>query len=212
MHAKKRDSGKVVALLLAVVLVFGCAVGGTLAWLMDTSNTVINTFSVGNINIKLEETVEKDGFKILPGTEQIKDPVVKVKDGSEDCWVFIQVQEVNNVAAKDGGNVTHKYVTWEIDDTVWTILNENNGVTTYYANTMYETGSSSNSYNVLKGQSVSYGSTLTKSMIDSLYKDGAPDEGKRPQLIFKAFAVQAEAGHTAAEAWSQIPELEYLHN
>lgn len=211
MYAKKKNSAKVVALLLAVVLVCGCAVGGTLAWLMDTSDTVTNTFSVGNINIDLAETV-KDGFKILPGTEQAKDPVVTVDGGSEDCWVFIQIQELNNVAnTSESGGVTHKYVTWEIDTNYWTKLNESNGIITYYAKSKYKTVATDVQYNVLSGQKVSYGDSLTKAMIDKLYnEDGSIQADAQPQLIFKAFAVQAEAGDDAAAAWAQVPANEYL--
>ena len=40
---------------LAVVLVLCCAVGGTLAWLTQKTDAVVNTFTVGDINITLTE-------------------------------------------------------------------------------------------------------------------------------------------------------------
>ena len=42
---------KTVALLLACVMALGVAVGGTLAWLTDTTQEVKNTFTDSNINI-----------------------------------------------------------------------------------------------------------------------------------------------------------------
>lgn len=211
MYAKKSVSMKVVVLLLAVVLLIGCTVGGTLAWLMDTSNAVTNTFSAGNIDISLAETAN-NGFKILPGKEEEKDPVVTVEGGSEACWVFVQVQEKNNVAATDNNNVTtHKYVTWEIDGGVWTKLNEDNGVITYYATASYTTQDNDKTYNVLSNAKVSYSDALTKDMIDQLYnEDGTINTSKQPELNFKAFAVQKEAGDTAAMAWETVPTSEYL--
>lgn len=211
MYAKKNSGKKIAAILLAIILLIGCAVGGTIAWLMDTSATVTNTFSVGNIDIELKETVEADSFKILPGTEQTKDPVVTVKENSEDCYVFLQVEEVNNEAAKDSnGVVTHKYVTWEIDPAVWTKLNENGNITTYYATANY-TGDAAEDYNVLSGTKVTYRNSLTKEMIDKLYTaEGAIDTAKQPKLNFKAFAVQKEAGNDAAAAWSNVPVNEHL--
>lgn len=212
MRAKKTVSMKMVVLLLAVVLVVGCAAGGTFAWLMASSGEVTNTFSVGNIKIDLKESDNLEAFKILPGTEQKKDPVVTVKGGSEDCWVFVQVKEINNVAKEENGAVTHKYVTWEIDSDVWTKLSEENGIITYYTkNGSYVTQDADAPFNVLKNQKVSYGDSLTKEMIDNLYtSEGQIDADKQPKLVFKAFAVQKEAGETAVIAWEQVPVGEYL--
>lgn len=235
MYAKKNSSKKMFVALLAIALLIGCTIGGTIAWLMDSTETVTNTFTVGDVNIELKEhdlksdgtldTTEvssEDTYKIVPGTNQPKDPFVTVKAKSEDCYVFVQVQEVNNVAAKDDSdNVTHKYVTWAIDDSVWTKLAENadTGVTTYYATTSYITDTADKTYNVLKDQKVSYGDELTKDMIEKLYTvtDGKVDVGtvdaeKQPKLIFKAFAVQAEAATTAADAWDKIDASAKLPN
>ena len=235
MYAKKNSRKKIIVALLAVVLLIGCGIGGTLAWLLDTTETVSNTFTVGNIWIDLyEHTRGTDGeltetetkklsdYKIIPGTSEKKDPTVEVLAKSESCWVFIQVQELNNVAATDDtGATTHKYVTWEIDSTVWTKLSENNGVVTYYATpstgapTSYTTSPTDKTYNVLSNETVSYGDSLTKDMIDKLYTTDSEgnitvDTAKQPQLNFKAFAVQAGAGTDAATAWAQIPATEYL--
>lgn len=229
MYAKKSNAKKIIVTLLAVVMLIGGTIGGTLAWLSATSGTVTNTFTVGNIWIDLyEHTRDNDGkltttevkalsdYKIIPGTSEEKDPTVEVLANSENCWVFIQVQELNNVAATDDtGATTHKYVTWNIDSDVWTKLSESNGVVTYYATTSYTTQNTDKTYDVLSDKKVSYGDSLTKAMIDLLYaKD---DNGniivnteKQPQLNFKAFAVQAEAGTAASAAWAQIPTTEYL--
>ena len=49
MRTKKTVSMKAVVLLMAVVLLIGCTIGGSLAWLMTESKAVINTFVVGDI-------------------------------------------------------------------------------------------------------------------------------------------------------------------
>ena len=234
-------SKKSLALLLAVALLIGGAVGGTIAWLTDTTEEVTNTFSVGNIDIELWEHELKNGallntgcptntqesehhevsnnaYKIIPGTEQPKDPFVRVKADSEDCYIFIQVQEVNNVAATNGdGTVTHKYVTWNIDTNKWTKLAEDtkNNVTTYYLKSNYTNKPTDELYYILSENEVSYGNTLTKEMIDKLYETDESgkkviDSDKQPKLNFKAFAVQKEAAGTAIDAWGKIPKSEYL--
>ena len=46
---------KTIALLLVLVMIFGISVGGTIAYLTD-KEAVTNTFTVGNVKIKLTET------------------------------------------------------------------------------------------------------------------------------------------------------------
>ena len=46
--------------VVALVLVLCCAVGGTLAWLTDTTDPVTNTFTVGDIDIDLTESDHLD--------------------------------------------------------------------------------------------------------------------------------------------------------
>ena len=101
----KKNVKKVILTVLAVALVFGCGVGATLAWLIAQTNTVTNTFAVGNITIDLQETVGTTGkhsaklnpvtnnnFKIVPGASEAKDPTVIVEKGSEKCYVYVCVE------------------------------------------------------------------------------------------------------------------------
>ena len=79
---------------LAVVLVLCCAVGGTLAWLTQKTDAVVNTFTVGDINITLTETERE--YKMVPGNTIDKDPTVTVQAGSEACWLFVKVEKSAN--------------------------------------------------------------------------------------------------------------------
>ena len=77
-----------VALFLAVF-----AVGGTLAYLTDTTQTETNTFTFGKVDIELTEpnydaTVAAD---IVPGQEVTKDPTIKVTSDSKNAFVFAKV-------------------------------------------------------------------------------------------------------------------------
>lgn len=219
---------KSVVLALAGTMLFGVAAGGTLAWLTANTQQVTNTFTVGNINIDLyEHKRNADGtltgteikglndYIVLPGTSELKDPTVEVQKNSEDCYVFLQVKEVNNTV-KDNEDA-FQYVTFTIDTAVWKPLKnanddhvEVNGCPVYYAN--YTTKDEDQTYNVLAGTKVSYDEDLTKNDIDEL---GA----QKPQLIFKAFAVQVEADGRTAEnpnagsaftAWGKVTESEKL--
>lgn len=196
MYAKKNSGLKVTATLLAIVLLIGCAVGGTIAWLMDSTNNVTNTFTVGDINIDLTEdgqsakvnAVTKDTFKIVPGATEAKKPEITVSAGSEQCYVFVKVTETNNATNVNG----LKYVTWTIAEG-WTELADNAGV--YYRE---YTGTEAATYSVLRGDQVTYSGNLTKDQL-------ATAKTSVPSLAFTAYAVQkanGTAAFTAAEAWA----------
>lgn len=94
---------KVLASVLAVALVACISVAGTLAYLTATTENITNVFTVGNIKIDLTETTNGDGTpipegeewtgKIIPGAELSKDPTVTVKGGSEDCYLYVIVDD-----------------------------------------------------------------------------------------------------------------------
>ena len=99
--SKKSMNMKPLAVLLAMVLLVGCAIGGTLAWLTAKSEQVENTFSDSDININLNETgttENKKEFEMVPGWTINKDPYVTVLADSEDCWLFVEVTESTNPA------------------------------------------------------------------------------------------------------------------
>ena len=88
MTTTKKLAIAVVALSLALV----CVIGGTLAFLVATSNTVTNTFTYGEISLKLweENKTNESGMNftnVVPGDEWGKDPVITVVEGSETCYV-----------------------------------------------------------------------------------------------------------------------------
>ncbi len=102
---KRGVSKRTVAILLALVLVIGCAVGGTLAWLTAKTSEVTNTFSPSDINITLTETWNTDSngddkndswsAKLVPGYSYKKDPVVTVEKDSEKCYLFVKFDQGN---------------------------------------------------------------------------------------------------------------------
>lgn len=144
--AKKRNY-RPLALILALVLVVGSAVYGTLAWLIADTDPVVNTFTYGDINLKLEETetdekgnpvtddngdpvktTEGNDYEMVPGEEYLKDPAVTVLAGNEACWLFVKLEETGGVTItnSDGTTTTYDfddYLTYTIADG-WTQLYE----------------------------------------------------------------------------------------
>ena len=91
-NSRRSVSMKTFVAMLALVLVIGCAVGGTVAWLTAQTGPVVNTFTYGDIDITLGETTGNN-YKIIPGVDIEKDPKVTVKKGSEACWLFVKVKK-----------------------------------------------------------------------------------------------------------------------
>lgn len=199
MKNRRNVSNKTVAILLALVLAIGCAVGGTLAWLISQTDSVVNTFTYGDINIGLAETTGAD-YKIIPGVNINKDPKVTVTAGSEACWLFVKVKEENWPTFTDADKT--KKVSYRIAEG-WTALTGQIGV--YYRKVDAATAKAGESYCILKGDTtyangvVTVSENLTKAEVNSIAT------ATQPKLIFTAYAVQKDGIDTAADAWAKIP-------
>lgn len=185
-HYEKRRSvsGRLFVMMLALVLVLGCAVGGTVAWLVAKTEPVINTFTYGDINITLTETKPANQqAKIIPGVDIEKDPKVTVKADSEACWLFVEVKE-------EGTFVANK-VTYSVDGG-WTKGNGTDIPTNVYYREVGVVTADTDFY-VLKDNKVTVSNSLTKEDITNI---------TQPKLTFTAYAVQKDGMDTAAAAWA----------
>ena len=204
-----RTGRKLLALILSVVLCVGIGIGGTIAWLTAQSEVVENTFSPSTISIELTETPRE--YQMIPGWTIDKDPVVTVKAESEDCWVFIKVEETKNLS---------DYIAYSIDTNNWTKL-ENADVgpseAVYYTKYAKRDDVDIN-LKILAGGSHTYDGVeytwnpeqvltkpeVTKQMMDSVTAD------VQPRLIFTAYASQYWRDNnipfTAYEAWENCPK------
>ena len=108
---KARNRIKPLLTLCCALLLVAAGVFGTLAYLTGT-DTVNNTFTVGNVQIKLDEAkvntdgtpvagadrVQANAYHLLPGHTYTKDPTVTVKAVSDDSYVRMKVT-FNNAKA-----------------------------------------------------------------------------------------------------------------
>lgn len=186
---KKGLNMKPLALLLALALVVGGVVGGTIAWLTAETGPVVNTFTVGDIEIKLEETAGQT-YKVVPGATDKKDPKISVKEGSEPCYVYAFV--VNNLVIKEN-NQNVDVATLNIDPSKWIpvkSLATTSGTKTLYRYHQIFTASADNKDNIVDYTlvdnvftTVTYsGTEITKGNISQL-------SGK--EIIVDAFAHQS---------------------
>lgn len=186
-------STKAFAALLAVTLLVGSAIGGTLAWLTSKSDSLVNTFTIGNVAITLEETTGND-YKVTPGVPVAKDPKVTVTAGSEACWVFVEIQESEDWP--DG-------LTYE-PAAGWTQLTSEAGV--YYRDVASDSSQNQDFY-VLAGDD-KHPNGIVKVDEDITSLDA------NTKLTFTAYAIQQEGfndsgksdSENAAAAWKAIEE------
>ena len=167
--------------VLAIVLVVALSVAGTYAYLTDKTAQVVNTFTVGNVNIDLTETTG-DSYKMVPSTPIHKDPKVTVKADSEACWLFVKVVKSDNF---------DDFMTYDMA-TGWTKLEE--GV--FYR--QVAASGTNQDFAVLANDTVSVKSDVTKAMMDGL------TDATRPTLTFTAYACQTAGIDTAADAWAEV--------
>lgn len=182
-------SVRLLVMILALTLIIGGIVGGSVAWLTATSDTVTNTFTVGDINITLTEnegintSVNNYQFKMVPGNTIEKDPTVTVEANSEACWLFVKVEKSNNFDT---------FMTCDVASG-WLPLD---GVAGVYYREVPATGNAGTSFGVLKNDQVTVKETVTKADMNTL------TQATYPTLKFTAYAVQKDNITTAAAAWA----------
>lgn len=131
---------KYLALILSVLLVAVVSVMGTLAYLTDT-DSVVNTFTVGDVKIDLDETdVDKNGtpilddegnpvervknneYHLIPGKTYVKDPMITVKASSEESYIRMMVtmnclKEWDAIFSPEGANLAELFGGY--DNEIW---------------------------------------------------------------------------------------------
>ena len=122
MTRKTRKTHKMRKVLLTVccaALLVCISIGATVAYL-TSKDTVTNTFTVGNVEITMDEAkVNPDGtkvtdeagkdvarvqtntYKLLPGHTYIKDPTIHVSDTSEEAYLGVKVVFENSALADE---------------------------------------------------------------------------------------------------------------
>lgn len=136
MKKSKRMMRKFLLTLSSALLLVSLTVGATVAYLTDTEK-VVNTFTVGNVQITLDEaavtydaaankyiedaTAERiddtQEYHLLPGTEIDKDPTVHVQANSENCYVRALVTFTYKTAADQV--LQENWINWDTE--LWNV-------------------------------------------------------------------------------------------
>lgn len=129
---------KALALFLSAVLLVVTTVFTTMAYLTSW-DSVKNTFTFGQVGITLDETdVNTDGtviagaarvkaneYHLIPGHAYVKDPVVHIDANSENCWLFVKLNNgLQNIIAS-------KTIEEQMQENGWSVIDATNNIWAY---------------------------------------------------------------------------------
>ena len=206
---------RTLALLLALVLVFGAAVGGTIAYLTDTTDPVTNTFTVGNVAITLDEAkvdeygkavtpaerVDANTYKLIPGHNYTKDPTVTVLKDSESSYIkmtvtFSKAAELDAIFAPTGANMTSIFNGYDSTNWIYKGNTEDTNANTRTYEFWYKEAVAAPEGNVVLDalfDSITVPDTITGTQLASI---------KGMTITVNAYAMQADGFATAEAAWA----------
>lgn len=189
--------GRVFLPICLLALIAVAAVGGTMAYIANVTSPVVNTFTVGDIEIKLEESPyskengvdvygepeegAQNSYPMIPGKTYTKDPVVTVvgSEKSIDVYLFIKY-----TAAMDSG------LKYELDKTGWTDLDNEDNV--YYR--IVPASAEDQTFHLIVNDQV----TVDPDVINKKTMPAA-----NSTLTFTAYAIQTE-NLDPAGAWAAV--------
>ena len=210
---------KILTLACCAVLLVCISVGATVAYLTSQA-TVTNTFTVGKVQISMDEAaIKKDettgnwvedntkdrvvanSYNLLPGISYAKDPTVTVKANSEDCYVralvtITKAKELDEIFAdQNGANMAEIFGGLSTDWTCNSITKDTGNNTRTYEMRYKEVVKKSSSDQVLDDifEKVNVPSFITNN-------DLAKIDGMKIEVV--AHAIQADGFADADAAWA----------
>ena len=207
---------KALLLSLCAVLLVVASVMGTMAYL-TSSDTVTNTFTVGSVNIKLDEAkantdgtlvpnadrVKANSYKLLPGHTYNKDPMVTVLKGSESSYVkmtvtFTKAAELDAIFTPNGADMTSIFNGYDSANWIYKGNTEDAAANTRTYEFWYKETVAAPTADVALDalfDSITVPGTITKDQLASI-------EGMT--ITVNAYAIQADGFTGAADAWSHF--------
>ncbi|MBE6925389.1 MAG: hypothetical protein E7461_00965 [Ruminococcaceae bacterium] len=169
------------AVAFSTILAVMFGIGVTIAFLVASSRPVINTFTIGDIQLTLTETTG-ESYNLVPGTTVDKDPQLIVKAGSDACWLFFVID-----ASSDLGN----YVTYAPAAGWKPVPGIKNA---YYR--QVEKSNEDVAFSLLQGDVIHVKDTVTEEQLSAIKT--------APALAFTGYAVQKVELATVEEAWQAL--------
>lgn len=185
---------KFLFLTVCCLMILGTVSFKTYAWFSSKTQTINSLFTYGDIKISIidddiKENEPKINYNIMPGSKIEKSTRVKVSKGSEDCWLFVEINKSDNFDI---------FMTYEIDEE-WKLLDDTSNI--YYKEVSKQ--NNDQEFSIIKDNVVS-----VRTEIDNKTLSLLSDEEEYPSLTVSAYAVQRDkkidAIDTASKAWLLI--------
>lgn len=207
IRSKKANRARIQVITIAVslMLVAAIAIGGTVAWLIDTTDSVENTFTYGKVDIELNH-VGGSEYKIIPGEVHDLTATVSVNADSEACYIFVKPEYDKWDCSVSSTNYTYSdFIMPIINDTNWKKLDGNADV--YYYTTGTEItacAAGTETLSIVNDTAVTINTNVTADMITALQNENGTE---KPTIRFTAYAIQSDNlgdADTPAEIWNLI--------
>ncbi len=204
---------KILVACLCVALAVLTIAGTTLAYL-TSHDTVTNTFTVGNVQIKLDEAkanadgtlvegadrVKANSYKLIPGHTYTKDPMVTVLSGSESSYIkmtvtFTKAAELDAIFKPNGADMTSIFNGYDSTNWIYKGNTEGSDNTRTYEFWYKETVAASTADVALDAlfDSITVPGTITNAQLATI---------KDMTITVNAFAIQADGFANAEAAWA----------
>ena len=193
---------KALALALCAVLLVVSTVFVTMAYLTST-DSVTNTFTVGKVTITLDEAkvdeygkeeegasrVDANTYKLIPGHTYTKDPQIHVDTNSEDCYLFVKIENGLGTDGTING----------LEENGWKAVDKQTGIYCYYG-TDANGNLNENKKIVTANENIDVFDTFT------FGEKANPETHTNNEIIVTAYAIQADgfASKTVAETWASV--------
>lgn len=209
-----KTKSKALILTLCAVLLVAASMLGTMAYLTD-NKTVTNTFTVGQVKIKLDEAkanpdgslvenadrVKGNSYKLLPGHTYNKDPMVTVLKDSEASYIkmtvtFSNAKELDAIFAPNGADMTKIFNGYNSTNWIYKGNTKNATANTRTYEFWYkETVDAPNGNVALDAlfDSITVPGTITNEQLETI-------EGMT--ITVNAYAIQADGFANAEAAWA----------
>lgn len=205
-----KTKNKALLLTLCAMLLVAASIFGTVAYL-TAEDEVVNTFTVGNVSITLDEAkvnpdgtpvanaarVKENGYKLIPGKTYTKDPMVTVGEGSENAYIKMTVSISKSAAldaifAPGGADLTSIFNGYDPANWIYKGSTVQDDVRTYEF--WYKEAAGAGALDPLF-DSFTVPGTITNEQLAAI-------EGMT--MTVKAYAIQADGFADAGAAWTEF--------
>lgn len=208
---------KILLLALCMAALIAVSVLGTMAYLTSTK-TVTNTFTVGKVEITLDETkVNPDGsavtgedggrkeegntYKLLPGHTYTKDPMVTVIKGSEKSYIKMTVainksSSLDKIFSPDGAKLMDIFTGYNATNWLYkgnTVSNDTRTYEFWYKDVVDASAAKEDIALDALFDSITVPETITGEQLETI---------GGMTITVKAYAIQADGFEDAAAAWN----------